>query len=114
MEHNNHTYHLVPIAQKEIRFSKGFGSYDKDSNKVYSGVTSTDGQWIAGDKGDNEDCSSWIDFPEITDLPQYMQDYMNANDIIGCCFTHEQIKGLISIQANSKGASNGYSFEEKT
>ena len=81
MSHNNYTYHLVPIAQKALRESKGF----------VGGNISDDGQWIVGDKGDNENCMMWIDL-ELADIPQYMQDM----GIVNCCLTNEKAQELVN------------------
>ena len=79
MSHNNYTYHLVPIAQKALRESNGF----------VGGNISDDGLWIVGDKGDQEDCSSWI---ENFEVPQWMQDI----GITSCCLTHEEAIELVN------------------
>ena len=88
-------YYLIHIPSNTLSKIREAG-FDGDT-------ISTDGEWFVGDKFEKEDCSVWINNPELT-------DYMKAIGISGCCLTNEKAAELVLILASVKGASDGFSW----
>jgi len=87
-------YCITHKDQFAERLTKGF------TGKNYS----QDGNWVIGDKGD-QDMHMWCDYrPE--DYPQWLTAIMTAHNVTSCCLSHEVAKEIVRTQETSEGAAD--------
>ena len=96
MVYSDSKFYIVGKAQFAERLEKGFNG----------GKYSTDGEWVIGTKGDQDDCD-WIDF-DIDLIPQYMKDL----GVIGYCITNELAAAVVAFKSSGYGESDGYCYYE--
>ena len=95
--HNNFIYCVIGIAQEAKRLTEGF----KGGN--YSG----DGQFILGDKGDQDMCP-WVD---LCEFPQWILDLVPSLDTL-CCLTHQEALLICHTEATTADCTDGWFYRE--
>ena len=102
MSQNNFMYCITYKDQFAERLTKGF----------IEGNYSTDGNWVIGDKGD-QDMQTWCN-PRTTERPQWLKDILVLHNINidSCCFGHEVALAIVGTKASAKYASDGFTYQQ--